>query len=147
LIWFSLTQSEQFTSEWTVEEERDILTDRNFVDVEERSNEGLLLSICHHTKEEPLNERLTKESSAQQVAQWFTTYGGGMYSKYADLFTDINGTELLGFSKKDLREFLGNVPKATALHNALHLPQTPTGTPSLQFVFIQSLLFCCLLLI
>ena len=70
---------------------------------------------------------LTDKSSVEEVKTWFKTYRNGKFLKYIELFAEADGTDMLGFSKEDLKAIIGPA-KGIAFYNILHSP-TPTGTP------------------
>ena len=63
---------------------------------------------------------ITAESSAGDVAKWLQEYKNGIFAKYAKNLSEVDGADLLGYSKEDLVELIQLPSMAIGLHNALH---------------------------
>ena len=60
------------------------------------------------------------DATANNIIQWFEMFEGGKYEKHVNLFKDMTGEKLFGYSKENFKENFQNPFFGTSLYHDLH---------------------------
>ena len=73
-------------------------------------------------------EVVRNTATAAEVAEWLRTFDDGIRADLVGTFAGVNGRDLHGFTKDDLKDICGTA-RGAALYNVLHrelLPPRPS---------------------